>query len=645
MNASLPPNTITAPYSEGFEGASAGWSSSGLWNMINDSNRSHGGSMRSWYYGESDGDYRDGKPNSGDLTSPEIVLPNANQSYTLSFWYRYKTEGPEKYWDQRWIQISENGGPFINVLQLYDDPESFWLNPKIDVSEYAGSKIRVRFRFETLDRAFNEFEGWYIDDFDISTTAIESCSDTDNSPEQATSIDYGETKSQLICPSGDVDYYKFNSTTGDRIVIDIDTPTNNPPSDLDLYLFLLDEDGKSVLAEHDDEVLAVRRDPHLGYLIDRSGTYFLKVRSWAHLGAGGSAYTYSINLSQDNDPPSASFTFPLSGNYLPDGSFALQVNAADQLSGISHVDFIWHSGNWLHENWASVGSDWEATDGWSYTFDSSFLSEQKDIAFYAHVYDWAGNWIGTGVWELGLDRTPPVTGLKPLTSTQGSNAIKLEWSGDDNLSGIDYYDLQSSKNGGAWSDILPKPKGDDQYHWFIGQPGNNYGFRLRGVDLANNVELFPSSAETTTSIPNASVLCSTPDEWEDDNEPASANEISIDSPAQIHNFCNPRTPDYTADQDWIKFNIQQEKNVWIHSKPLAESVATILELYAADGITLLKFAVPYNFGKPSHFTWTADRSGYHYLRVRHLDNQVVGNSVAYSLSIEDTSLFMPLISK
>jgi murein DD-endopeptidase MepM/ murein hydrolase activator NlpD len=403
--------TITAPFLEDFESGPGNWTASDMWNLIDDASRSHANSRRSWYYGDTDNDYKDSGPNTGDLTSPPILLPGPSQNYALRFWYRTKTESSTRHWDQRWVQISEDEGPFQNALQLFDDPIDYWLHPVIDLSDYAGSTIRIRFHFETLDGAFNTFEGWYIDDFEVAAGAIDSCADADNNPSGATLISYGETISQVICPAGDVDYYKFSANSGDRIVVDIDTPTNDPPLDLDLYVFLLDGDGTSVLAEHDDEIFGVRRDPHLGYLFDRPGTYYLKVRAWAHPSAGGSDYTYTIKLFKDNTPPAAKIDYPPSGSYLPDNQFAIIADASDTSSGISHVEFMWHSGNWNFENWNVLGSDWDGSDGWSYAFDPSALAEQQDIAFYANVYDWAGNWTGVGSWEIRLDRTPPVAWL------------------------------------------------------------------------------------------------------------------------------------------------------------------------------------------------------------------------------------------
>jgi hypothetical protein len=641
----LPLTTITAPFSEGFESDLSNWVGSGLWNRIQDPNRSHADSDYSWYYGDLDRDYKDGLPNSGDLTSPEITLPKSNENYTLKFWYRYQTENSERYWDQRWVQISENGGPFKNVLQLYDDPANYWLNPSIDLSNFAGSKIKLRFHFESLDRAFNDFEGWTVDDVEINTNPLDSCGDSNNSPSQAVSIHYGETKNQWVCPSGDVDYYQFSGQAGDRIAVDIDTPTENPPSDLDLYLFLLDSDGRSVLADHDDEVFAVRRDPHLGYLLERSGTYYLKVRSWAHPSTGGIEYAYSIKLIKDSVAPDANFISPLSDSFLPDGPISLQVNVDDSDSGISHIDFIWHNGNWLHEGWRILGSDWDGSDGWSYDFDSSQLTEQEDIAFYVHVYDWAGNWTGTGAWQIRLDRTPPITNLDPLLPTQESNAIQLTWNSSDNLAGIDHHDLQISQDGGTWTEFSPNPGRDERSTWFIARTGSEYGFRLRGVDRAGNIESYPNSAESITTVPDAQILCSEVDAWENDNDADKATLVKLNDPPQVHNFCNPEVPDFSDDRDWLKFHVTSGQNIFIQSQPMTQATGTILDLYASGGTEPIKTVSPAQFGEAVQFTWTADREGEVYLRVHHLDGKVKGSAIAYQIRILDTTLYLPIIHK
>jgi hypothetical protein len=93
------------------------------------------------------------------------------------------------------VQISVDGGPFINLHQLSEDPlipellSSTWLNsPALDLTEYAGHVIRVRFMIATLDSELNAFDGWGIDEFSITSPAPPVCSDVrqDDTPEQAT---------------------------------------------------------------------------------------------------------------------------------------------------------------------------------------------------------------------------------------------------------------------------------------------------------------------------------------------------------------------------------------------------------------------------------------------------------------------------
>jgi hypothetical protein len=634
---------LSVPFSDDFETPDSGWRSSGLWSRPDHPNHYHS-SSHSWYYGTSDGNYDDYSPNTGDLTSPPITLPISSTHYLLRFWYLYQTEGPGTHWDQRWVQVSKDGGPFTNVLQLYDDTPEYWLNSNVDLSAYAGSTIQVRFHFETLDGGFNRYEGWYIDDVDVSTEAYPTCQVPD--PAQPVPIAIGETVSGVFCPTGDVDFYTFSGTAGDRIVVDVDTPTVDPPDGLDPVLYLLDGDGTSVLAYNDDEIPGIRTDPHLGYLLTRSGTYFLKLLLWAHPGYGGDDYTYTVHLSTDNQAPQAILVNPPGDIYLPDETLTVTVAATDTLSGISHVELLMHSGNWSTEDWSVLSDDWDGTDGWSIAFDPTSLTEQVGIAFFANVYDWAGNWAGAASWNLGLDRTPPVSSLDTLPANQSSTAVPLAWSSSDNLSGIDHFNLQSKIGNAAWNDILPDPGGTVTQTWFIGDPGNTYGFRMRAADVAGNTETYPTQAETTTNIPALSDLCSAPDDWENDNSPGSAATILAGVPAQIHNFCNPASSDYQDDEDWLRLPAHAYVTYRLSATPLAASSAVILELYASDGTTLLAATIPNKFGQPSSLSWYAEADGDLYLRMRHLDGRVIGNGVVYQIGMTSAyALYLPITGK
>lgn len=647
---SSPPSLLAAaaPFADNMETGTGNWNDTERWSLIDDVDRSNSAS-HSWYYGRiPDRNYDTGVPNSGDLTLRPIMIPDTG--YVLTFWYRYDTEGPGDKWDQRWIQISTDGGPFVNALQLHDDVGNYWLKKTLDLSGYAGQTIQIRFHFATLDHLFNDFEGWYIDDIDISQATLPTCTDTDNTPAEARTITLNQKLSGKMCPTGDVDYYKFEGVARDHIVLDIDTPTGSPVDGLDLILFLVDGDGTSILATHDDEIYGYKTDPHLGYELTRSGTYYVRTRLWSHPSAGGEEFSYDITLTKDNNKPQGEIISPLSGTYLNDpNQVSISVNASDSDSGISHVQFLYHSGDWLTTNWQVIGTDQDGTDGWNFDFDVTSIPDQNEIAFFTYTYDWAGNWVGSGSWDIVLDRTPPVSALSSLEASQESTAVQLNWSGSDNLSGVDHYELQTQIGSGSWTDVDPDPGGSEETAWFVGQSGKEYGFRIGGVDVAGNQEAFPSSADTRTSIPNALTLCSSPDDWDNgsnDNSPSNAPAINLNELPKSHNFCNPLTGDRLNDEDWVKFNIEIGENYIFQSTPLVNMTASILELYQSDGTTMITAIQPEEFGESSRIIWTADRDGLVYLRSRHLDGKVAGNIVSYLLTVSKYHpMFFPLINR
>ena len=213
---------LDAPYSNDMEGSSSDWIGS-AWDGTLEANHTPGGqvSLKVDIDGASIG-YDNGSPSIADLTSPAITIPSTG--YFLRFWYLYETESPAVHWDQRWLQVSVNNGSYTNLLQLSGDEPNIWLqSPAIDLSAYAGSTLRFRFHFQTLDAAFNTKKGWFVDDFSISTAPSPACSasgEPDNSPAQARSLTYNSSLAGVICPGGDVDYFQFVASSGKTGIID-----------------------------------------------------------------------------------------------------------------------------------------------------------------------------------------------------------------------------------------------------------------------------------------------------------------------------------------------------------------------------------------------------------------------------------------
>jgi hypothetical protein len=649
-----PPSTISVPYTDTMEITTTIplWTATSLWHLVDDNTLAKSGS-HSWWYQGSNQSYDTGQPNAGDLTSPTYEISAAGHYY-LRFFYRYTTESQGPRWDQRWVQVSIDGGPFRNAWQLTDDPMSAELDDPYLTSKVldlgtlgTGQTVRIRFHFETLDAIKNGFEGWTIDDLNIITAAPDTCADI-NEPndtwQQAPTIAYTQTVNASICPPGDFDYYRFNASAGDQVAIDIDAAIAS--SSLDPYLYLLDSDGVSVLAENDDEVFTVLIDPFLTFQMPHNGTYYLKVRAWDNPRAGGSKYTYTIRLFNDKIDPTLVFPAPPTTNgYLPNQTINLTALVSDTQSGVAYVDFYWHDNDWERGKWKLLYSDTDGANGWNTSFNPTAQPEQKNLALYVNAYDRARNMIGSGHWNLGIDRTLPVTALGPISATQTSTAFALSWTGSDNLSGLDHYELQWNVDNSGWQAYPATLTALTQKIWMIVQAGHNYAFRLRGVDVAGNQEAFTTTAETSTTIP--ATICSAPDSWETDNTSATAKPISF-SVNQIHNFCNPLTPDKLNDVDWITITVRAGQRYLIQVTPLAENAAATISLYTSDGVTLTlqAEATPTDFGQSTWLEWFPSKSEIAYIRLRHPDGRVAGNTVAYEVRVvENYPVYLPVVRR
>lgn len=342
-----------------------------------------------------------GSPASGSLTSPEIIIPQDGMS--LSFYYRFQAEKFSQHWDQRWVLISVDGGPYEQLVHLGDDEPGIWLqSPVINLSAYVGHRVRFRFYFDSLDELENENLTWEIDDFRVESTPKITCpvgEEPDDAPGQAVSLVTGVPVAGVICPAGDEDYFRFDvEAPGTQILFDVDAWTN--ASSLDAYLFLLDQDGQSVLAEVDDEIPYQRPDPRLGYIFSRPGTYFLKVKAWDHPQSGSEAFFYSLTARA---APLVWLDAPVSSAHLRTDEVLLQVLAQDNGGVTSQVRFAWHDDQWESGSWQLLGTDQDGSDGWSITLDVSALRDQHAMAFYAVATDRTGREFAVAAWNVSLE--------------------------------------------------------------------------------------------------------------------------------------------------------------------------------------------------------------------------------------------------
>jgi len=142
--------------------------------------------------------------------------------------------------------------------------------------------------------------------------------------------------------------------------------------------------------------------------------YYLKIKAWDHPSGGSNNHTYILNVYNENNDPTGSFIFPENNTNVPYGITTLSVSAQDAESGVSHVEFYLHTGGWsTASNWTLIGEDWNSNGGWTLDYDFSQIPFQGEMGIYARIYDRAGNWSATGVWNIG---NPPSVYYLPFVS-------------------------------------------------------------------------------------------------------------------------------------------------------------------------------------------------------------------------------------
>jgi hypothetical protein len=146
------------PFSDEFEGTLNNWQVSDCeWAMIT-SECLDGSSAIS---DSPAADYANGA-NSMITMTGNIDLSSASAP-VLIFWHKFSLA----YGDYAYAEVSNDGGVTWSVLTYWghQDYQTTWMLTRLDLSEYAGSQVKVRFRLRETSRDVSD--GWYIDKVEI----------------------------------------------------------------------------------------------------------------------------------------------------------------------------------------------------------------------------------------------------------------------------------------------------------------------------------------------------------------------------------------------------------------------------------------------------------------------------------------------
>ena len=107
---------------------------------------------------------------------------------------------------------------------------------------------------------------------------------------------------------------------------------------------------------------------------------------------------------------------------------------------------------------------------------------------------------GAGMWALGydgghpelyraisesflVDKSAPQAGIRILRPDQPDEGFIVSWAARD-VSAIASYDVQVSRDGGAWTTWLAATKATSEV--YLGRDGHGYAFRVRARDSKGN---------------------------------------------------------------------------------------------------------------------------------------------------------------
>jgi len=171
----LPPCTRVI-FSDDFEAGYGNWIGTGLWNSEAESDPCGSlvapfpSSSHADYYGI-DGvcTYNTGAANSGTLSLLVPVDLTSSLTAFASFGSYEETEcsGGNCGFDNRYVEVSTDGGVTWNTVWGSSGPRGSWYQAWVNLSPYAGQTLLLRFRFDSVDQAFNNYFGWMVDDITV----------------------------------------------------------------------------------------------------------------------------------------------------------------------------------------------------------------------------------------------------------------------------------------------------------------------------------------------------------------------------------------------------------------------------------------------------------------------------------------------
>ena len=175
---------------------------------------------------------------------------------------------------------------------------------------------------------------------------------------------------------------------------------------------------------------------------------------------------------------------------------------------------------------------------------------------------------------------------------------------------VGYRDTYGQTGGGHF---IVKNSWDDNW-------GESGYFRIGYSQVTNNVRFGRSAYQ---------YFLECPDPWEPDDTSGQANTISTNgTPQREHRFCE------AGDQDWIKFYAVDRWQYTIETYNLGSGCDTYMYLYQQNGSTQITYNDDGGTGLASRISWSAEATGWYYIKVRHYSSSRSGIDTSYDINVE-----------
>ena len=120
-----------------------------------------------------------------------------------------------------------------------------------------------------------------------------------------------------------------------------------------------------------------------------------------------------------------------------------------------------------------------------------------------HIFDFNSSGSYTLEYETdwaAIDHTPPISSVGPLPDVSTSGQIAVQWSGEDDASGISFFDVFVSVSGGPF--VPWRTRTTQTGAIYSGSEKNTYAFYSVATDVAGNREGAPAEPDTLTYVPD-----------------------------------------------------------------------------------------------------------------------------------------------